>query len=195
MFVPILLVYLASSPLPSGRSCLSLDDGTIAVTNLFDGVDWYNLANQRLVDSFRMTIEDNVITPILSNGMGSLIIGGSCGAVQVLQPSPAIVVQTLGLEGEWHRGMLERRCLKPIKDGKIVQALASAMTLCFTHRTQTVIQGYTTKSNGSCLLAAGTSELGSRTVITVWRFEPDRSRIAASGPKVRNLSTTEVHIS
>jgi hypothetical protein len=86
--------------LPSGRSCLSVDHGTIAVTNLFDGVDWYDLASQGVIDSLRIAIVDNVITPIISDSVGSLIVGGSCGAVQVLQPFPAVVVQTLELEGE-----------------------------------------------------------------------------------------------
>lgn len=98
MFVLIFLLYLKSSSFPSGRSCLSADQGTIAITNLFDGVDWYSLANQGLVDSLRTTIVDNVITPIISDEAGSLIIGGSCGVVQVLQPFPAMVVQTLELE-------------------------------------------------------------------------------------------------
>lgn len=72
----------------------------IAVTNLFDGVDWYDLASQGLVDSFKMTIVDNVITPIICDSAGFLIVGGSCGVVQVLQQFPATAVQTLGLEGE-----------------------------------------------------------------------------------------------
>ena len=91
------------NPFPSGRSCLSVDRKAIAVTNLFDGVDWYDLTSRGLVDSLRTTIEDNVIIPIVSDGAGSLIIGGSCGTVQLLQPFPAIVIQTLELEGEWRR--------------------------------------------------------------------------------------------
>ncbi|KAF9642325.1 hypothetical protein BDM02DRAFT_3193488 [Thelephora ganbajun] len=130
-----------------------MDHRAIAVTNLFDGVDWYDLVSQGLVDSVRTTIVDNVITPIISGSAGSLIIGGSCGAVQVLQPPPAIVVQTLGLE-----------------DGKLVQALA-----------------YTPKPNGRCLLVAGTSELGSRTTITIWRSEQDRSQIVTDRPKASML--------
>jgi hypothetical protein len=100
MFVLIVVLHLVSSFFPSGRSCLLEDQGAIAVTNLFDGVDWYDLTNQRLVNSLRTTIVDNVITPIISDSAGSLVIGGSCGAVQVLQPSPAAVVQTLELERE-----------------------------------------------------------------------------------------------
>ena len=100
MFVPILLFYLAFSSFPSGRSCLLADQGVIGITNLFDGVDWYNLANQCLVNSLRTTIVDNIITPIVSDNAGSLIIGGSCGAVQVLQTFPPVVTQTLELECE-----------------------------------------------------------------------------------------------
>jgi len=100
MFVPITPFCLITSSFPSGRSCLLEDQGAIAVTNLFDGVDWYNLTNQGLVDSIKTTIVDNVITPIISDGAGSLIIGGSCGTVQVLKPFPAAVVQKLELERE-----------------------------------------------------------------------------------------------
>lgn len=88
---------------PSGRSCLLADQGVIATTNLFDGVDYYNLANQRLVDSLRMPIVDNVITPITSDNTGSLIVGGSNGVVQVFQPFPAADIQTLELECEWRK--------------------------------------------------------------------------------------------
>ena len=100
MFVPVFLLYHTSSSFLSGRSCLSVDRRAIAITNLFDGVDWYDLTSRGLADSLRTTITDNVITPIISDGAGSLIIGGSCGTVQILQPFPAIVVQSLGLEGE-----------------------------------------------------------------------------------------------
>ncbi|KAF9643089.1 hypothetical protein BDM02DRAFT_3132669 [Thelephora ganbajun] len=133
--------YLTFSYFPSGQSCLIADQGVIAITNLFDGVDLYDLTNQGLVDSLRTTIVDNIITPIVSGRADLLIIGGSCGAVQ------------------WP-------CLKPLKDGKIVQALA-----------------YISKSNGRCLLAAGTSELGPQTVITIWRSKQDCNQIIASGPK------------
>jgi hypothetical protein len=85
---------------PSGRSCLLANHNMIATTNLFDGVDYYDLANQNLVDSLRMTITDNVVTPIASGNTGSLIVGGSSGAVHVLQAFPATVVQTLELQGE-----------------------------------------------------------------------------------------------
>lgn len=72
----------------------------IATTNLFDGVDYYDLASQSLVDSLRMTITDNVIMPVISDATGSLIVGGSSGAVHVLQAPPAVVAQTLELESE-----------------------------------------------------------------------------------------------
>ena len=100
MFVQVSLGYLTFSPSPSGRSCLSADCRAIAVTNLFDGVDLYDLTSRSLVDSLRTTIADNIITPIISDGAGLLIMGGSCGTVQLLQLSPATVVQTLDLEGE-----------------------------------------------------------------------------------------------
>jgi len=74
--------------------------GAIAVTNLFDGVDLYDLTNRSLVGSLRVEVAENIITPIISDNAGSMIIGGSTGTVQVLQPIPAAVIQTLDLEGE-----------------------------------------------------------------------------------------------
>lgn len=93
-------ISLSHSLPPSGRSCLIADRGVIAATNLLDGVDWYNLATQNRVESLRTTISDNVITPIISDSAGSLIIGGSCGTVQVLHPFSTAVAQTLGLDCE-----------------------------------------------------------------------------------------------
>lgn len=87
----------------SGRSCLLTDQGVIATTNLLDGVDWYNLTSRDRVESLRTTIMENIITPVISDNAGSLIIGGSCGTVQVLHPFSATVAQTLELECEWHR--------------------------------------------------------------------------------------------
>lgn len=72
----------------------------IAVTNLFDGVDCYDLTNQCLVYSFKTTITENIITPVILDATGSLIIGGSCGTVQVFRPLPAEVIQTLELAGK-----------------------------------------------------------------------------------------------
>lgn len=89
-----------SSFSPSGHSCLLANQKVIATTNLFDGVDYYDLANQGLVDSLRMTITDNIITPIISDNAGLLIVGGSSGTVLVLQAFPAAIVQTLDLESE-----------------------------------------------------------------------------------------------
>ena len=72
----------------------------VAVTNLFDGVDCYDLTNQCLVYSFKTTITENVITPVILDRTGSLIVGGSCEPVQVFHPFPAEVIQTLELECE-----------------------------------------------------------------------------------------------
>lgn len=109
MFVQVSLSYRTFSPSPSGRSCLSVDCRAIAITNLFDGVDLYDLTSRSLVDSLRTTIADNIITPIISDGAGLLIVGGSCGTVQLLQLFPAIIVQTLDLEGGWHRDSCDGR--------------------------------------------------------------------------------------
>ncbi|KAF9778508.1 hypothetical protein BJ322DRAFT_1114336 [Thelephora terrestris] len=121
---------------------LSTNNGTIAVTNLSTG----------------MLIEDNIVAPIIFDGTGSWISGGSCGAVRVICPFPAMALK----HWSW----------------KIVQALA-----------------YTSKSNGRPLLAAGTSELGSQTVIAVWRESGQGcSQSVASDSKACDPSLAEAHI-
>lgn len=118
MFVSFTSQNLASSFFPSGRSCLLEDQGIIAVTNLFDGVDCYDLTDQSLVYSFKTAIPENVITPVISGRTGSLIIGGSCGTVQVLHPFPAEVIQTLELKREQCYGFLWYSCSSPSKLGR-----------------------------------------------------------------------------
>lgn len=76
-----------------------MDKETIAVTNLFDGVDYYSLSSQNLVDSIRVKITDNCPTSILFDERGLVAFGGSSGVVQVACLSPPAIIQTLEVEG------------------------------------------------------------------------------------------------
>lgn len=98
MSVPLLPLGIITSSFPSGRSCLSVDEETIAVTNLFDGVDRYDISHQELIESLKTTIVENVMTLIILDDDGFLAFGGSSGAVQILKPTPMGINQTLELD-------------------------------------------------------------------------------------------------
>lgn len=82
----------------SGRSCLSLDQTTIAITNLFDGVDLYSVADRRLVSSIKSPIAENVPVQVTFDRCGDVAIGGSSGVIHVFQTSPPATVQKLELK-------------------------------------------------------------------------------------------------
>jgi len=71
----------------------------IAITNLFNGVDYYSLSNQRLVGSIKAEITDNCPTSVVFDRRGFVAFGGSSGIVQVACLSPSAVVQTMEVEG------------------------------------------------------------------------------------------------
>lgn len=62
----------------------------------------------------------------------------------------------------------------------------------FFHPAEVYAQAYTPKSDGRRLLAAGTSELGSQTVIKIWRSEQDHR---STGLQVSNVLLTETYTS
>jgi len=88
------------SALSSGRSSVSFDKQTIAVTNLYDGIDYYSLSDQSFVNSVGVDIIDNHPTSVVFDQHGLVAFGGSSGAVQVanLSPPPRIV-QVLDVGG------------------------------------------------------------------------------------------------
>jgi hypothetical protein len=72
-----------------GCSAVSLDKKTLAVTNLYDGINWYSLGSNHFMDaSFQHTTThptpENVILPITFIYSGNAMLSGtSCGCAQV----------------------------------------------------------------------------------------------------------------
>jgi hypothetical protein len=65
-----------------GCSALSPDEKLLAVTNLYDGIDWYALGSNHFMDaSFQHTtthpIPENVILPITFIYGGSAVLSGT----------------------------------------------------------------------------------------------------------------------
>ena len=76
-----------------------MDKETIAVTNLFNGVDYYSLSSRNLVGSIKAEIMDNCPTSIIFDKRGLVAFGGSSGVVQVARLFPPVIIQTLEMGG------------------------------------------------------------------------------------------------
>jgi hypothetical protein len=72
-----------------GCSAVSPDEKTLAVTNLYDGIDWYSLESNHFMDaSFRHTTThptpENVILPVTFICAGNAVLSGtSCGCARI----------------------------------------------------------------------------------------------------------------
>lgn len=87
----------------SGHSAISLDEKYIVVSNLYDGLDWYSVADRALSHTVHCPINQqmNLPIPVLFTGDGGAIItGGTCGSVRVLDASTSETVQTLPHSGK-----------------------------------------------------------------------------------------------
>lgn len=65
-----------------GCSAVSPDQKVLAVTNLYDGIDWYSLDSNHFMDtSFQHTtphaISENVILPVVFIHNGSAVLSGT----------------------------------------------------------------------------------------------------------------------
>lgn len=70
---------------PSGRSALHPNGSTIAVSNLFDGVDWYSISPQKHANSVKIPISDNLPTPLCYiHGGSALLVGGTSGKAHII---------------------------------------------------------------------------------------------------------------
>ena len=165
-----------SDTLVSGSSSISVVEETIAVTNLFNGVDYYSLSTQDSVGSIKAEITDNCPTSIVFDRCGFIAFGGSSGVVQVARLSPPAVVQTLEVEGACFVSRSQAN-LNPISCRRCSctgsRALHSYGVLECSLRL--FVQAYTSESEGRCLLAAGTAERGRDTIIKVWQAKHDNN--------------------
>ena len=72
---------------------------TIAVTNLFNGVDYYSFSSRNRVDPVKAEIVDNCPTSIVFNKRGRIAFGGSSGVIQIARLFPPVIIQTLEIGG------------------------------------------------------------------------------------------------
>jgi len=80
----------------SGRSTISLDQKTLVVSNLYDGLDWYNIPDRAFSRAVPIRITRNKPLPVLFIDDGdAIIIGGSSGEVRILDSRTAETLQTL----------------------------------------------------------------------------------------------------
>lgn len=85
----------------SGRSTISLDEKTLVVSNLYDGLDWYSIPDRVFSRAVPIRITRNNLIPVLfiDNG-NAIVVGGSSGAVRILDSRTAETIQTLDHNSE-----------------------------------------------------------------------------------------------
>ena len=86
---------------------MSPDEKVLAVTNLYDGIDWYSLDSNHFMDasfqhSTTHTISENVILPLTFVHSGTAVLSGtstSCARITSLKDHS--LVELLQHDGEW----------------------------------------------------------------------------------------------
>lgn len=87
---------------PSGQSDLHPDGTMIAVSNLFDGVDWYSTSPPKRAYSVKIPISDNLPTPLsYVHGGSALLIGGTAGKARIIDCQSLNVLQILDHNGTY----------------------------------------------------------------------------------------------
>lgn len=85
----------------SGRSTISLDEKTLVVSNLYDGLDWYNIPDRVFSRAVPVRIVRNKPIPVLfiDNG-NAIVVGGSSGTARILDSRTAETIQSLDHSGK-----------------------------------------------------------------------------------------------
>ncbi|KAF9778446.1 WD40-repeat-containing domain protein [Thelephora terrestris] len=87
-----------------GYSAISPDEKHLAVSNLFDGLDWYSITEHKLSHSVPcpINLQNNVPIPVRFGADGGIIIvGGSSGNARILDSMTAETMQTLSHDGDF----------------------------------------------------------------------------------------------
>lgn len=87
-----------------GWSAISPGEKHIVVLNLFDGLNFYSIADRTLSYSVHCPInqQKNVPVPVLFNNDGSaIILGGMSGSMRVLDSSSCETLQVLSHDGQF----------------------------------------------------------------------------------------------
>lgn len=146
------------NPYLSGFSAISSDETTLAISNLFDGLDMYDLKNQRFTHTLPTYIMENVLIPLVFvHNNEAILVGSAHGAVKILDC----------LTGDTHADLSHSStpsissllCLIPeyILDWDMVQAI----DYCYDC------------SKSTHYIATGISEKGSATYVKLWKASSD----------------------
>ena len=85
----------------SGRSAVSQDCTTIAISNRLDGVDWYSLSSFKLISSSTIPISkgSSVSSLVYVDGDDAIVIGGLSGLAYIVDCQTFDVRQELEHHG------------------------------------------------------------------------------------------------
>ncbi|KAF9646727.1 hypothetical protein BDM02DRAFT_3130194 [Thelephora ganbajun] len=154
----------------SGWSTISPGEKHIIVLNLFDGLDFYSIADRALSHLVPCPInqQKNAPVPVLFNSDGStIVVGGTSGSMRVLDSSSCDLIQAIVHASD--------------QQGYVTH---SKQDLCMTQE-------------GIHIIAAGVLEQGDETTIKVWisqpvpepQLLPPRSFVQESGPVDRFMDS------
>ena len=88
----------------SGYSAISPDEKHLAISNLFDGLDWYSITEHKLSHSVPcpINLQNNIPLPVhFGDDGGIIIVGGSSGNARILDTTTAETIQTLSHDGTY----------------------------------------------------------------------------------------------
>lgn len=73
------------NPIVRGFSAISSDETTLAISNLFDGLDMYDLKSQQFTRTLPTYIMENVLIPLVFvHNDQAILVGSAHGAVKIL---------------------------------------------------------------------------------------------------------------
>ena len=84
----------------SGGSTISIDERCIALSNLAGGFECYTLNDRERIYMVNLNASGSIPTSVLFNPNGSLMFGGSSGAVYIASGMPPTIKHSLKCEGE-----------------------------------------------------------------------------------------------
>jgi hypothetical protein len=120
-----------------GRAAVSPNESKLAVTNLFDGVDVYSMADQSRLNSVSVDVKENVSTAVAFLSDNTVVFGGGSGVAYIAEGTPLMVTRILRHGGMsfflsvgsvliwWSR---RRSCPGPGKVLAIIHVIADACT-------------------------------------------------------------------
>ena len=97
-------VGMSDDPFPgSGRSCISPDGKLVAVSNMYDGVDFYSIPTHAFSHTVLYRVNPHMNSPIpvefIPDGR-TLLIGGTYGSARMIDAQTSETIQLLPHSGE-----------------------------------------------------------------------------------------------